>query len=335
MKVSVIIPVYNAGKFFLQCAESISNQTYDDFEVIAINDGSTDDTATILEIAGKRDSRFKIFSFSQNKGIVHTLNTALSISGGEYIARMDADDIMHIDRLRRQAEYLDNNPQIDVLGSLICKFSTSGIVGSGFKIYEQWINSLVDHKDITRDIFVESPIAHPSVMMRKSVIVQSGGYQDNGWPEDYDLWLRLYLAGKKFAKIDDILLFWRDDPDRLSRKSQMYSQKNFYRCKTYYLVKSFLKDKKNVVVWGAKRTSRRYSDMLKGFGINILYYIDVDNKKIGNRINGIKVLSPSDTDLYAKYPVLSYVSTPGAREKIRSRLVEIGFKEKTDFIMMA
>ncbi len=335
MKVSIIIPACNVDKFFFQCAESISNQNYNDFEAIVVNDGSTDGTSGILKSIEKRDSRFKIFCFEKRKGIVHALNYALSVSSGDYIARMDADDIMHMDRILMQAEFLDKNPKVDVVSCLVQKFSSSGRVGNGFKIYEEWINSLVHHNDIVRDIFVESPLVHPSIMMRRSVIQEAGGYKDNGWAEDYDLWLRLYLAGKRFEKINKILLYWRDDPGRLSRESQIYSQMNFYKCKTHYLLNSFLKSTKNVVVWGAKRTSRKYSDLLLQSGMDILYYIDVDIKKIGNRINGIKVISPDDRHLFSDVPVLSYVSTLGARDKIRARLISIGRKESSDFFMMA
>jgi hypothetical protein len=105
----------------------------------------------------------------------------------------------------------------------------------GQRIYLEWLNSLLEDGDIHREMFVESPLPHPSVIIRKAWLDQVGGYQDRGWPEDYDLWMRLYLAGAQFAKLPEVLLDWRDDPQRLTRTDSRYSLENFLRLKAYYL----------------------------------------------------------------------------------------------------
>ena len=120
------------------------------------------------------------------------------------------------------------------MGSLVKGFPTDQI-GEGFQLYYDWLNSLVTHEDITREIFVESPIANPCAAFRRSWIRDLGGYRDHGWPEDYDLWLRFFLAGAGFAKIPEVLLEWREHPERLTHQDSRYSVENFLRAKAHYI----------------------------------------------------------------------------------------------------
>ena len=194
--------------------------------------------------------------------MVEALNFGLSKCAAPFIARMDCDDIMHPDRLLAQSNLFREKPDIDVIGCLIEKFSSDNI-STGVKRYRNWLNNLCEHDDICRDIFVESPFAHPSVMIKKDVFLEIGGYMDNGWPEDYDLFLRFFLKGKKFQKVKQVLLYWRDEPGRLSRSDLRYSLENFYKCKAYYMAKFVLNERKTVNIWGAKRRSRIFAGYLR------------------------------------------------------------------------
>lgn len=333
-RVSILLPVYNAEKYLPEALQSITCQTFPHFEVIAVNDGSTDQTADLLNALHDQDPRFRVFHLPSRTGIVSALNFGLKHACAPYIARMDADDIMHPARLENQHEFLEENSSIDIAGCLVEKFSSQAIL-RGYRRYIGWLNSLCDHETICRDMFVESPLAHPSVMMRSETLLSADGYQDHGWPEDYDLWMRLFIAGKRFGKVEKILLRWRDEPNRLSRTDGRYSLDNFYRCKTYYLSTFLLKDRREVIVWGAKRTSRRFSSMLREYNIRIKAYVDVDRKKIGRRTGGIPIIDPDGLQQFRTYPVLSYVSIFGARDKIRSYLVSHEYREGRDFFMLA
>jgi len=331
-KISVLMPVYNGELYLSESIESVINQTFTNFEFVIVDDGSTDKTLSILKDAQKKDQRVKVYSLPHNKGIVEALNYGLSKCRAPFIARMDCDDIMHRDRLLFQHKLFLESPDTDVAGCLIEKFSSDNIK-IGFKRYSDWLNSLCEHEDICREIFVESPFAHPSVMIKKDVFLAAGGYKDNGWPEDYDLFLRLFQADKKFKKVKQTLLYWRDEPGRLSRTGSRYSLENFYRCKAHYMANYILKCRKTVNIWGAKRRSRKFAGYLTEYGIKIHAYIDVDTKKVGNTIKGVPVILPERID--RKYPVLSYVSTFGARENIRRWLTDNQFMEGKDFFMMA
>ncbi|RME07923.1 MAG: glycosyltransferase family 2 protein, partial [Anaerolineae bacterium] len=225
--VSVLLPCYNAADTLEETLESLAAQTWTDFEVVAVDDGSEDATAEILRAWADRDSRFRVLSCSHG-GVIAAANAGLKACRGEFIARMDADDRAHPERLALQVAWLQEHPETAAVGSLVEGFPPNE-VREGFRIYIEWLNSLVDDADIRREIFVESPLPNPSVTFRRPWLERMGGYQERGWPEDYDLYLRMYLAGARFAKIPRVLLKWREHPRRLTRTDSRYSLENFLR----------------------------------------------------------------------------------------------------------
>lgn len=332
-RVSILLPVFNAEKTLAVCLESLLSQTFKEFEIIAIDDGSTDSTVDILLEYGRKDNRLKIIN-SEHSGIVSTLQNAYKYSSASYIARMDADDISLETRLEKQVDFLDDRSDIAVAGTLVD--SVPGItLGAGYSEYFRWINSLVEPEQIALNIFVESPLVHPTVMFRKQPYQKVGGYQDHRWPEDYGLWLRMHLMGYRFAKVPEALVQWRDHPGRISRTNSRYDTEAFFRAKAHYLSSGPLKDNKAVVIWGAGKTTRQRASMLTGYGIEILAYIDVDPNKIGHPVRGIPVIPPEDIEKYKGYMILPFVAKRGARDDIRRRLVELGKEEGRDFICCA
>lgn len=204
------------------------------------------------------------------------------------------------------------------------------------RLYEEWLNGLMTHDEIVRDIFVESPFAHPSVMYRREVVMAVGGYQDRGWPEDYDLWMRLWMAGAKFAKCAEVLLEWRDSPGRLSRTADAYSLMNFRRLKLHYLLLTYLRDRREVTLWGAGRGGRWWGGELTRAGIRVRRYIDIDPRKIGRR-RGAAPVEPPDA-LREHLPgdfILGVVESRGARALIRAQLLEMDYVELEDFLFVA
>ncbi|MFN2143732.1 MAG: glycosyltransferase [Anaerolineales bacterium] len=282
--VSVLLPCYNAQETLDEALDSLLSQTYRDFEIICVDDGSTDHTLEILQVRSAEESRIRIIP-TQHKGVIQAANHGLGACQGEIIIRLDADDRCRPRRIELQREYLLKHPDVAVVSCLVAGFPASEI-GEGFEIYYAWLNSLVSHQDITREIFVESPIANPSAAFRHSWIRDLGGYQDHGWPEDYDLWLRLYLAGARFAKIDQVLLEWREHPQRLTHEDPRYSLENFLRAKAHYLAKGPASDRDAVIIWGAGMTGRRLSKHLQREELPLKAFVDVDPKKIGRTRRG-------------------------------------------------
>ncbi len=335
--VSVLLPVYNAAKTLPAALESLFRQTFADFEIIAVDDGSTDASPAILRAAAAEDSRLCPL-YLDHLGLVNTLQQGLAACQGEYVARMDADDLCSPERLEQQLEYLRTHPEISVVGCLVEILSLEA-EREGFARYAEWLNSLVDLQDIRRDIFVESPLAHPSTMLRREELLALGGYVDNGWPEDYDLWLRYFNAGKQFAKVPQALLQWRDDDERLTRTDSRYSVENFLRAKAHYLSQGPLRNRDAVFIWGAGQMGRRISKHLVRGGAPLVAFLDIDVKKIGATLRGLPIQAadelPNMFHVYRHPIVLAAVSSHGARPLIRARLDDWGLVETEDYWCVA
>ncbi len=331
--VSVLMPCYNAAATLPEALDSLQRQTLTDFEIIAVDDGSSDATLDILQSYAAADPRLCILACGHG-GIVSALNAGLAKCSAPYIARMDADDRAHAQRLERQAAFLDANPGIDVVSCRVTAFPADQ-VRQGFAIYLDWLNALLTDEDIRREIFIESPLPHPSLTFRKEVLLHVGGYQDRGWAEDYDLLLRLYLNGARFAKLDECLLEWREHPQRLTRVDSRYSLENFLRAKAYYLTRGPLAERDAVIVWGAGMVGRRLGKHLLRQGAPLKAYIDIDPRKIGRTRRGLPILPPEALpELWrrASSPVvLAAVGARGARQLIRQRLTAMGLREGQDW----
>jgi len=197
------------------------------------------------------------------------------------------------------------------------------------------LNSLVSNEDIRREIFIESPLAHPSVMFRKDAITSLGGYQEHGWPEDYDLWLRLYLNDAIFVKLPQVLFSWREHPERLTRIDGRYSVENFLRAKAHYLARGPLDGRDAVLIWGAGMMGRRLGKQLQRQEMPLVAFIDIDPRKIGSTRRGLPILPPEDLlSWWARFknPVLlAAVGARGARALIRARLEGFGLREGQDW----
>lgn len=331
--VSVLLPCWNAGATLDEALESILSQTYTDFEIICVDDGSTDNTLEILQSQARKDPRFVILA-EPHRGVVSAANRGLEACRGEIIIRMDADDRCHPERIEKQREYLLEHPKTAVVSCLVEGFPREA-VGEGFQLYYDWLNSLITHEDICREMFVESPIANPSAAFRRIWIKNLGGYQDQGWPEDYDLWLRFYLAGAGFAKIPETLFYWREHPGRLTHQDSRYSVENFLRAKAHAIARGPALGRDAVIVWGAGMTGRRLSKHLEKEGLPLEAFVEVDQKKIGREKRGRPIIGVNELlELWGKYQnpiLLTAVRARSAAPLIRASLDDLKLVEGRDW----
>jgi glycosyltransferase involved in cell wall biosynthesis len=218
---SVLIPVYNAERYLEEAINSILNQTLSDFEVIIVDDGSTDASLSILNSFAQRDSRIHIIS-RPNTGIVGALNDGLKMCSGKYIARMDADDLCRMDRFELQVQRMEAEPEIVALGSCATIIDPEGDVLGAAQLP-------LEHEQIdAQHLKGVSSIFHPAVMIRRDVICQLNGYRKLAWPaEDMDLWLRLAEKGK-VANLPEQLFIWRRTLDGIVASSQASQRKAIY-----------------------------------------------------------------------------------------------------------
>lgn len=329
---SILMPVYDAAATLRAALRSVSVQSFRDWELIAVDDGSRDASLAILERAAAKDPRIRVVP-RPHAGHVEALRSAAALALGPLLARMDADDLMHPLRLQLQAERFDSAPRIDLLATRVRPI---GDTAEGMRRYVAWQNGLESHADLVANLFVESPIAHPSVMMRRDAFEGAGGYRDPGWAEDYDLWHRMREAGARFEKLPRALLSWRDGAGRLTRRHPMYAESKFYAAKLHYFKRHAL-CKSPVTVWGAGPIGRNWVRDLLAAGIEVSRVIDIDPKKIDRTIadGRAKVVSPDEGLKQRGGLVLGAVGSRGARDLIRQRLLKDQLIEGRDFLFVA
>jgi glycosyltransferase involved in cell wall biosynthesis len=328
-RVSILLPVRNEEHLLQAALISLFRQTMTDWELVAVNDGSSDASAAILDTAARSDARVRVLH-RPPEGLVPALNAGLEACRAPLVARMDSDDICHPRRLTLQAAYCDAHPETTLVGCRVRHVPRQQL-RAGMLAYETWQNSLLDHAAIMRDLFVESPFTHPSVMFRRDVVQTLGGYRDCGWPEDYDLWLRLARSGARFARLPATLLYWRDRPQRLTRTAHVYSLAAFRACKAHHLCRTFLAGTAEVTLWGAGIEGKAWRQVLQGEGVVVRRWVEVDPRKIGQIVHGSPVVG-----IAALAPhhdrILVTVGTRGARSQVRAFAVQAGLREGEDFV---
>lgn len=329
-EISVVLPFFNAESTLSEAVRSILAQTFQDWELVLFDDGSTDDSARMAESFAARDARIRMIR-SSHVGMVAALRRACRDARGTYLARMDADDWSDPRRLAMQAELLKGDPAVGLCGTQVRMFGES--IGSGIRRYEEWINGLVTHEDMQRELFVECPIPHPSFMMPRSIFEQISGYEDHGWAEDYDLCMRVVLSGKRLGKVAEPLLDWRESAGRLSRTSERYSVARFRALKRHYLARMGLWDGKELYQWGAGEVGKPW--LREWTWPKPAAVVDIHPRKVGRRIHGVPVISPEDLPPPGTGFCVVAVGAPGARADIRQWLLPRGYEEGVDFVFVA
>lgn len=338
-RVSVVLPVFNAAATIRRAVESVRAQSWADWELVVVDDGSTDGTREILRGVAREEKRLVVIERA-HAGVVAAANAAMESARGEFVARMDADDVAWPERLAAQVAFLEEigNREVGVVGSLV-EFGGDRAANAGYALHVDWVNSLVTPEEIALSRFVEQPLANPSVMFRRELVEKFGGYRAGDFPEDYELWLRWLDAGVRMAKVPRVLLTWHDSPGRLTRTDARYAPEAFFRVKAEWLARELARvaGGRKIFVWGAGRHTRKRAGYLSAWGVTIAGYVDVDVKKTGRGIGGtgLPVIGEADLPAPGEVFVVSYVSSRGAREYNRARMVERGYVEGRDFLMGA
>lgn len=333
------MPVQDAEATLPLCLESIRRQRESGWECVAVDDGSSDGSRACLERAAAADGRFRVLA-QPRSGIVAALEHGLAHCRGRYVARMDADDIMLARRLGLQLRALARDPTLAGVGCHVRIFPRAAPVAArhaGRREYESWLNSLESAADVARDAFIECPLAHPSLMLKRSVLTHYG-YRDAGWPEDYDLILRLLAGGERLGVVPERLLCWRDGERRLSRTSDTYSIARFATCKAHFLAHGFLLARDAYVLWGYGNTGRTLARALLEHGKRPAAIIEVHPGRVGQRILGVPVLSPAELPAWSRerrLPIIASVARPGPRRDVRAALGALGYVELTDYVCAA
>jgi len=326
--ISILLPAKDASATLPDALRGVlAQEGAPPFEVVCVDDASVDATTSILAAAARTDERVHVVR-GTGQGLVAALNLGLSHCRGELIARMDADDLVHPERLRLQTEALARDASLGAVGSLVRCFPAP--LSPGLARLEEWLNATVTAEQCHNGRFVEAPLVHPSATFRREAL--GGGWEDHGWAEDWDLLLRLCEAGWRLAKVPSVLLHWRDSPGRLTRTGAAYREDNMVRLRAHYLARGPLRGR-SFDLWGAGPTGKRLARELELHGLRPRAFYDVDARK--RLARGRPVLTEADLPAPGEALMLCAVGAAGAREEIRSVLEAHGYREGTHFLFAA
>jgi glycosyltransferase involved in cell wall biosynthesis len=330
-RISIILPIHNAAATLPACLRSLARQTFSDYEVLAIDDGSSDESPAIVAAAAARDARIVPIAAGRI-GLAAALNLGLELARAPLVARMDADDVMHPTRLELQYHALQSQPELVLIASRVVAFPAR-VIKAGLREYLRWQNRILTPEQVDAEIYVEAPFAHPSVMFHRAPVRELGGYTTKPYPEDYELWLRMHEAGMLMQKLPQNLLAWREHPERATRRDPRYARDAFDELRADFLARDpRLHSGRPLVYWGAGRVTRQRVRRLIERGFVPFAWIDIDPAKIGQTIWGAPVYAPAWLNRQPRPFVLVYVTNHGARDLIDSWLQGMGYQPGRDYL---
>lgn len=320
-QISVVLPVYNGAATIVRATRSILEQSFDDLELIVVDDGSTDET--LERLRSVRDPRLRVLDLPHG-GVVVAANRGTEVATAPIIARMDADDVSHVRRLETQLHCL-RSTGVDVVGCAVRVLDKSGRRVETMRRYEKWINEeTASEEDIIALRFIELPLVNPTILARRRYF--DLGFRDGDFPEDYDLMLRAVEAEMRFAKVKEMLFDWSDHQHRLTRSDARYSHTAFDRCRRAHLLRGPLRGSQCVDVWGVGNTGKPWLVWLKENAITVRHGYELNERKIGETIHGVRVRRTRDLKPPDGTPILVTVGAEGARAIIRPQLESKGYR---------
>ena len=327
--ISILMPVKNTAQFLKECLDSILNQTETNWELIAINDHSTDESFSILKEYSENDKRIKVYS-NKGEGIINALRMAYANSRGGLITRMDSDDIMTSNKLQVLKSKLLKSGRGHIGLGLVKYFSETHL-GEGFKKYESWLNDLTCEGKNFDGIYKECTIPSPCWMVFKEDLDLSEAFLPNRYPEDYDLAFRFYLKELKPIACSVTLHYWRDYSTRTSRTHIHYADNTFMDIKSHYFLKNEYDKSKNIVVWGAGDKGKTMAKKLIEKKIDFFWICD-NPKKIGKHIYDQKMLPFTALSDIENTQSIITVANVNAQKEIRDYFKKHNYQSQKDYI---
>ncbi len=315
--ISIVMPAKNATPFISECLDSIINQSYKHWELIVINDHSTDRTAEILDHYATIDSRIQWF-YAEGSGIIDALRQARQDISGSYITRMDADDIMAPSKLENMHAVLTKRGNGHIAVGLVDYFSESEL-GNGYKKYARWLNELTTTETNFSQIYKECVIPSPCWMVSKDDFELAGGFSEDVYPEDYDLCFRFRNAGLKITAVKKVLHYWRDHPSRASRNDPNYKDNSFIKLKIKHFIESDLNPDKPLIVWGAGKKGKQIVQLLLNEGKSVKWLCNNPNK-IDQNVYGIMIEDQKSIGTLQTAQVIIAIANPDEQQPIKEFL---------------
>ncbi|MGB1314993.1 MAG: glycosyltransferase family 2 protein [Chitinophagales bacterium] len=318
--ISIVMPIRNAERYLADCLNSILNQNFKNWELLAVNDHSTDETESILKKYCAEDDRITYFN-NTGKGIIAALQLAYANSKGSFITRMDADDLMPSEKLETMYEAVSKNPESLITGKVV--YIAEKELFDGYIRYEQWLNKLVDDNCHFQEIYKECVIASPCWMISRMQFEKCGAFSSNRYPEDYDLCFRFYENKTPVVAIAQVMHIWRDHSTRASRNDENYADNAFLEIKLHYFLKLDYNKNETLVVWGAGKKAKKIAQQLIQKNISFSWICN-NNKKIGKDIYG-KIIEDEKNffDNNKNYQCIINIANISEQEDVKSFLLKL------------
>ena len=332
--VSVLVPVHDAAPWLAASLASLWRQTFADFEVIAVDDGSADGSGEMLERAARREPRLRVIH-APHRGLARAIATAHDHARAPLLARHDADDVSHRERLRLQVGFMRAHPRVAVLGTRLRLFPAAA-VRPGMSRWVQWHNALLEHHEMAREVLVESPLAHGTALLRRRWVERAGGWVERGWPEDLDLWLRLLESGARFAKLPRVLYAWRQHAASATWRDPAFSRERILALKHDALGRGLLRGCHDVTLVGVGSSLCEWSAALACRGLRV-HSVEQGRPAPVSRGGAAR---PGDASAHPaapplRPPVVLVFGAASARRRWRETLTDCGMVEARDFVFVA
>ena len=326
--ISIITPFKDTEIFLPECLDSILNQNYENWELLVVDDHSSDLSRQLVEEYAKKDSRIQLFKNSGD-GIIEALRVAFQNSNGDYITRMDSDDIMHPNKLQYMLNDLLQYGKRHVALGLVQYFSKDGI-SDGYSRYEKWLNNLTKKGTNYSEIYKECVISSPCWMVHKDDLIACEAFNSNRYPEDYDLTFRFYKHGLKCIPSQYLLHLWRHYESRTSRNHVHYTQNYFLDIKLHYFLELHHDISRTLTVWGAGYKGKKIAKQLKKRSIPFIWICD-NPKKVGKRIYGLELYNFNYLKQLKKPQSIITVANTKAQKTIRAYFESQGMESMLDY----
>lgn len=326
--ISILTPFKNSSRFLDECLQSIISQTYTHWELLIVDDHSTDESYNLVADFAQKDARIKVFKNS-GEGIIEALRLALDKSSGQLITRMDSDDVMTPNKLEVMSQNLKIHGKGSIALGLVNYFSEDQL-SEGYSNYEQWLNGLTKKGTNYSEIYKECVIPSPCWMVYREDFMTCGAFDSTTYPEDYDLAFRFYKHSLKCIPTDQVLHHWRDYSSRTSRTDDHYAANHFLKLKVDYFIKLDRDIDRPLVLWGAGFKGKFCAKLLKKNKMPFLWICN-NPKKIGKHIYKIELYSVSALSHFKNPQIIITVANKTSQKQIRSILENHHLEKALDY----
>ena len=317
--VSILMAVKDTEPYLPDCLDSIIAQTYPHWELIAVNDHSSDRSPEILLQYATQDARIHVYD-SERPSLIPALQLAYRHCSGSLINRMDSDDRMPYDKLQVLVDAWQPHGRGTVIGGGTKHFVDEGEVGGGFRRYERWLNDIARRSVHYEEIYRECVIPSHSWLIHRDDLDRVGAFGPEVYPEDYDLCFRFYRHQLKVVGLDKVLHYWRDRSDRISRTWECYRDNRYFDLKLRYFYELDRDRSRPLVLWGGGRNGKDMAKRLLAYEDNFHWVCD-NPRKIGKDVYGVRMESYDVISTLDRPQIMVVVTSPDGKQVIRQQLV--------------